>query len=1086
MEQPDFTSAEQQYQELRRKRTAGKLGATKYRDQVNALRVQDNDGNWWQPDPDREGWLSWNGTAWVSATPPGLASAAAAGTAEKASRTAAASRNTKPPTTAKAAKTPKDAGTRKAERTAPAAKAPPKKRSQQFWDRFSIMGGVVAAVIWFLYSSIRGVSVEGIDWITPIIMIGMPVALARYRKEIDHMLLPLQTYRKKLAKPVIFILGIAAPIVVAFVLYNILGIEEYTLLHLNLIIGPLIAYAIMRTPVVEEEPALQKKGKRGVAVGAIVLGALFIVVPAVAHDCLSDPLNANDCLRTDGTAQVIAGGASLVMTVLINGPIFLQGLAGGGTGASGSGGGAGPGDGSGGEVIPDAWNADGTPWTEADERALEADRQRWYDERADEWQSDLDRRRRDEGYVYDERTDSWFRPPIKVDRIDHNALTLRDADFDPAEAWSGTQDGNVPHALDVEIGGSKFQLDGGFLTIDGNYAEPFSDLIANIDSYNIEKHRMEALDRLYDDQLGQYRNLDRLLDDAKSDPTKEHLVQYLLDQRDTLKHNIADIQIARDNSSQNLQIQADRIVSRGVQATLEVGGSVGMDVGIGRNVADGGRMGNNLLQNYDQGHLPGQRGAIKMDAPDADAGGHVRPTGDISTPRPDVDVDVAAGGGRPSVDLDTGGGTRTDVPDAPDSGGRPDAAGEPGAGRQDGQAAGEADGGRPDAGGAPEAGPRPDADTGAGRPGADGDAGAAPVAGDRAGADADAGRSGGDGRAPADGPAPPEGSRPLDWESGQRGGTNDLHPEGTDEAAHRQWQQNVENGRTTTREMLDAIDSGDQTRMRDGAKDVMQDYQSRTIIKEAPPDVQRPIVEQIDAVNRDIDNQWVRNMNDEGIRWQNPDGTTRPVTTDDVMDFRGSSDDPKINIDRDVGWDSSRGTPVDADGRPLSPQRGQELYNQAAQSQGVDAERALHSVTGPSEGSLQVEAYRVRDGMDVPEYLDPDTVRTWDGAEARHAADIESVKATDAVDRLGDVDGAQEACRGTVKGFDRYRPIYEEGGAALTPRQDDILAVANEVGSGRMSPAEADALLQSNHHISLNDGLKEINQLHEAAGVLKK
>ena len=89
----------------------------------------------------------------------------------------------------------------------------------------------------------------------------------------------------------------------------------------------------------------------------------------------------------------------------------------------------------------------------------------------------------------------------------------------------------------------------------------------------------------------------------------------------------------------------------------------------------------------------------------------------------------------------------------------------------------------------------------------------------------------------------------------------------------------MENGRKTTREMMDAIESGDQTRMRDGAKDVMQDYQSRNIIKEAPPDVQRPIVEQIDAVNRDIDNQWVKTMNDEGVRWQNPDGTTRPVTT---------------------------------------------------------------------------------------------------------------------------------------------------------------------------------------------------------------
>jgi len=955
------------------------------------------------------------------------------------------------------------------------------------------MGGVVGAIIWFAYSSIRGVSVEGIDWITPVIMIGMPVMLARYRKDIDRRLLPLQPTRQKIPKPAIFILGLATPILVAYLLYNVFGIEEYTLLHLNLIVGPLLAYTIMRTPVVEEEPMMKKTGKKGIAVGALVLACLLLVMPVMGDDCERDPLNAKDCLRTAGTAQVISGGASLVLTILINGPIFVQGLSGGATGGGAAGGGTGgAGSGSRGEVIPDAWNENGEPWTEEDERNLQKDRQEWYDQRADEWQSSVEQRRRNEGYVYDEQTDSWFKPPIKVDRLDHNALTLRDADFDPSAAWSKTEDGNMPHAFDVEIGGSKFQLDGGLLTIDGNYAEPWSDLISDIDSYNIEKHRLSVLDRLYDDQLDQYRNLDRLLDDAKSDPTKEHLIKYLEDQRGDLKHNIADIQIARDNSSQNLQIQADRFVAHGVKATMEMGGSVGMDVGIGRNVADAGRMGNNLIQNYDQGNLPGQRGAVRMDAPDGADGAHVRPTGDFDTHRADVDVDVPAGGGRPSVDLDAGGGTPGETPETAGGGGRPDVEGEPGTGRPDGQAAGDADGGRPDTGAQPDAdGGRPDADAGGesrGGTAPETDRGAAPDAESRgeAGADTDAGRSGGEAKPPADAPAPDEGSRPLDWESGERGGTSDLHPEGTDEAAHRQWQQNVEDGRRTTREMMDAIESGDESRIRDGAKDVMQDYQARNIIKEAPPEVQRPIVEQIDAVNRDIDNQWVKIQNDEGVRWQNPDGTTRPVTTDDVVDFRGTTDDPKINIDRDVGWDSSRGRPIDADGRPLTPERGQELYNRAAEAQGVDAERALHSVTGPSEGSLQVEAYRVRDGMDVPKYLEPDTVKGWDGIEARHAADIESVKATDAVNRLGDVDGAQEACRGAVKGFDRYRPIYEEGGAALTPRQDDILGVANEVGGGRMSPAEADALLRSNHNISLDDGLKEINQLHEAAGVLKK
>ena len=42
-------------------------------------------------------------------------------------------------------------------------------------------------------------------------------------------------------------------------------------------------------------------------------------LPVLADDCLQDPLNANDCLRTPGTAQVIAGVTTVVVTVLVNG-----------------------------------------------------------------------------------------------------------------------------------------------------------------------------------------------------------------------------------------------------------------------------------------------------------------------------------------------------------------------------------------------------------------------------------------------------------------------------------------------------------------------------------------------------------------------------------------------------------------------------------------------------------------------------------------------------------------------------------------------------------------------------------------------
>jgi len=51
---------------------------------------------------------------------------------------------------------------------------------------------------------------------------------------------------------------------------------------------------------------------------------LLWAMRVAADDCLADPLNANDCLRTPGTAQVIAGVTAVVVTVLVNGQEVVQ------------------------------------------------------------------------------------------------------------------------------------------------------------------------------------------------------------------------------------------------------------------------------------------------------------------------------------------------------------------------------------------------------------------------------------------------------------------------------------------------------------------------------------------------------------------------------------------------------------------------------------------------------------------------------------------------------------------------------------------------------------------------------------------
>jgi uncharacterized Zn-binding protein involved in type VI secretion len=200
---------------------------------------------------------------------------------------------------------------------------PLKKRPQIWWDTLSVLGGVAVAVLWFIYAGIRS-GREGFDLITPLLMIAMPLGLMYFRTDIDTALQPLQPARRQLPRIVLAGLGLAVPFLMAFILYNIFNISQYPLMQATIILGTLVSYAIVREP---EKMTKKPPGKQNVLpVMVILLVLLCCIAPAVADDCLSDPLNARDCLRTDGYAEVIAGLFSALLGGLVNGPIILQGL----------------------------------------------------------------------------------------------------------------------------------------------------------------------------------------------------------------------------------------------------------------------------------------------------------------------------------------------------------------------------------------------------------------------------------------------------------------------------------------------------------------------------------------------------------------------------------------------------------------------------------------------------------------------------------------------------------------------------------------------------------------------------------------
>jgi hypothetical protein len=179
------------------------------------------------------------------------------------------------------------------------------KRPQKWWDLFAILVGVVSAIIWLLYSGAPKTS-EGVDFISIILMIGIPFVLVVYRAKIDTYLVGLQPHRHRFSKIVLIGMGLAAPYLTAFILFNVLGIRNYPLMYWNLILGTAVSYAIMREPVLAPGYHPTRGPNLKVPLILFLIGSLIIRIVAADH-CLSDPLNAQDCERSSGFAEGISG-----------------------------------------------------------------------------------------------------------------------------------------------------------------------------------------------------------------------------------------------------------------------------------------------------------------------------------------------------------------------------------------------------------------------------------------------------------------------------------------------------------------------------------------------------------------------------------------------------------------------------------------------------------------------------------------------------------------------------------------------------------------------------------------------------------
>ncbi len=344
----DLTEAATQYAELQIRRQKGLLSNLEYQSLIDQLKVQDKKGTWWQPDPGGTGWIFWDGAKWQPGTFPPTGSPAPGLSIPQPSATG----------------TQNFSGFRadimdKGTFSRISQSVPWNKRPQSWWDRFSITLGIVVAVIWFVYASLTpvislltsGYMSEEFDFISPLLMVAMPLVLIWKRKEIDNILMPLQPTRHKISRKLLIGMGIAVPFLTAFIIYHVFGISQYPLMYWNIMIGTLASYALVREPVLADRYRGDPQNTRmpDLKVPMLLLIGLSVCVRVVLADhCLADPLNARDCMRTTGTAELLAGGVSAGVSGAINGPTMVQTLSEGGESGGGIDGGSG-GDLSGGD-----------------------------------------------------------------------------------------------------------------------------------------------------------------------------------------------------------------------------------------------------------------------------------------------------------------------------------------------------------------------------------------------------------------------------------------------------------------------------------------------------------------------------------------------------------------------------------------------------------------------------------------------------------------------------------------------------------------------------------------------------------------
>ena len=185
---------QQRYQQLCARREAGQLSPQQFMAELQKLRWQDGSRVWWTINPEGV-FMYFDGQKWVPAQPP------------------------------QAVPNPSQAPAQTLAPSPRPVQAPPKTRTtksgnslKKFTPILALIPSVVCGGAWFLYTFIgvfKSGSIWGIDCVTPLFVVGLPLLFLVLKKPIDKLLLPLKPSIQRVPKPLRLGIAVAVPLLLS-------------------------------------------------------------------------------------------------------------------------------------------------------------------------------------------------------------------------------------------------------------------------------------------------------------------------------------------------------------------------------------------------------------------------------------------------------------------------------------------------------------------------------------------------------------------------------------------------------------------------------------------------------------------------------------------------------------------------------------------------------------------------------------------------------------------------------------------------------------------------------------------------------